>query len=71
MLIDSGEGVFTSVGLFETPDQAHASTRLAEAWIRDEDLVSALPRPPRTTMGLVIAKALKGETLTMGTPIHR
>ena len=33
-MIDGGEGVLTSVGLFETSDQAHASTRLAATWIR-------------------------------------
>src|SRR6266446_1749561 len=49
-LIDAGEGVLTSVGPFETSDQAHQSPRLA-SWIRENDLASALPNTPKITAG--------------------
>jgi len=65
-LIDGGDGVFTSVGLFDTPDQAHESTRLAASWVRDADLVSALPNPPRITAGPVIAEATKDTAAANG-----
>ena len=35
-LIEAGEGVMTSISLFETADQAHESTRVAATWIREE-----------------------------------
>ena len=56
-LIDAGEGVLTSVGLFETSDQAHQSTRLAASWIRENDLASALPNTPKITAGPLIVQA--------------
>lgn len=54
-LIDASEGVLMSVGLFDTADHAHESTRVAARWIRDEDLTSALPNSPRVTAGTVTA----------------
>jgi hypothetical protein len=53
-MIDAGLGVLTSVSLFETSDQAHASTRLAATWIRDNDLLAALPNTPTITAGPLI-----------------
>ena len=35
-LIEAGEGVLTSINLFETSGQAHESTRVAATWIRGE-----------------------------------
>ncbi|HLX32939.1 MAG TPA: hypothetical protein VKR79_09275 [Gaiellaceae bacterium] len=55
-VIDAGRGVLASVGLFETPDQAHASTRLAASWIREIGLVAALPNPPKITAGPLIVQ---------------
>jgi len=54
-LIEAGEGVITSVGLFDTAEQAHESTRVAARWIREEKLESALPNTPKITAGEVIA----------------
>ena len=42
-LIDAGNGVFTSLGLFETPEQGMESTKLVTTWIRDEKLETILP----------------------------
>jgi hypothetical protein len=55
-LIDAGEGVFTSVGLFTTAEQAHESTRIAARWVRDAGLVAALPNSPKVTAGPLIVQ---------------
>jgi hypothetical protein len=55
-LIDAGEGVLTSVGLFETSDQAHASTRVAASWVREHGLTEALPNTPQITAGPLIVQ---------------
>ena len=57
-LIESGSGVFTSVGLFDTSTQAEESTRVASSWVVDQKLQSILPNPPRVTTGEVIAHKL-------------
>ena len=53
-LIEAGEGVVTSINLFETSDQAHESTRVAATWIREEKLETALPNTPKITAGEVV-----------------
>ncbi|HVC86158.1 MAG TPA: hypothetical protein VNC40_01885 [Gaiellaceae bacterium] len=55
-MIDAGESVLTSVSLFETSDQAHESTRLAATWVRENDLVGALPNTPKITAGPLIVQ---------------
>jgi hypothetical protein len=55
-LIEAGNGVMTSVSLFDTSAHADESTRLASNWVRDEKLESALPNPPKITFGEVIAQ---------------
>jgi hypothetical protein len=54
-LIQAGNGVVTSVGIFDTPTHASESTRLAADWIREEKLESILPNPPKMTEGEIIA----------------
>jgi hypothetical protein len=54
-LIEAGNGVMTSVGIFDTPTHASESTRVAADWIREENLESALPNPPKVTEGEIIA----------------
>jgi hypothetical protein len=53
-LIEAGNGVMSSIGLFETSAQADESTRVAANWVRDEKLETALPNPPKITDGEVI-----------------
>lgn len=65
-LIDAGEGVFTSVGLFENADTAHESTRLAATWVLEEKLQSALPNPPKMTAGPVVADVWKTDAVATG-----
>jgi hypothetical protein len=55
-LIDDGNGVMTSVSLFDTSAHADESTRLVSSWVRDEKLESALPNQPKITLGEVIAE---------------
>jgi hypothetical protein len=54
-LIDAGNGVFSSLGLFETSEQGKESTSLVAEWIRDEKLESLIPNEPRITTGRVVA----------------
>jgi hypothetical protein len=54
-LIEAGNGVISSLGLFETAEQADESTKLAASWVRDEKLENALPNPPKITSGKVVA----------------
>jgi hypothetical protein len=53
-LIEAGNGVMSSIGLFETSAQADESTRVAANWVREEKLETALPNPPTITDGEVI-----------------
>jgi hypothetical protein len=55
-LIEADNGVMTSVSLFDTSAHADESSRLASSWVRDEKLESALPNPPKITLGEVIAQ---------------
>ena len=54
-LIEAGNGVFSSLGLFETPEQGTESSNLVATWIRDEKLDTAIPTPPKITSGNVVA----------------
>jgi hypothetical protein len=65
-LIDAGEGVLTSVSLFETSGQAHESTRVAASWVRDNDLASALPNTPKITAGPLIVQGRPAAAPTNG-----
>jgi hypothetical protein len=53
-LIDTGNGVMSSIGLFDTSTQANESTRVASEWVRDEKLENILKSPPKVTEGEVI-----------------
>jgi hypothetical protein len=56
-LIDAGNGVFTSLGLFETPEQGMESTKLVTTWIREEKLDTILPNEPKITSGKIVARS--------------
>jgi hypothetical protein len=53
-LIEAGNGVMSSIGLFDTATQADESTRVAANWVREEKLETAFPNPPKITDGEVI-----------------
>ena len=54
-LIEAGNGVVSSFGLFETSEQADESKTLVTKWISDENFNSAIPNPPKITSGKVVA----------------
>jgi hypothetical protein len=54
-LIEGGNGVFSSLGLFETSEQGEESTRVVAAWIKDEKFDTVLPTAPKITSGKVVA----------------
>jgi hypothetical protein len=45
----------SSLGLFETSEQADASTKLVSKWITDENFQNAIPNAPKITSGRVVA----------------
>ena len=70
-LLDAGEGVMTSIGLFHTAEGAAAAVRLHREWFRDE-WSSFLLLPPEVS-GEVLAQAgrelaLDGERYLPGRP---
>jgi len=54
-LVEAGNGVFSSLGLFETPEQGLESTKFVATWIRDEKLDTMIPNEPKITSGNVVA----------------
>lgn len=54
-LIEAGNGIVTSVGIFDTAAHASESTRIAADWVRDEKLERAIPNPPKVTEGEIVA----------------
>jgi hypothetical protein len=56
-LIEAGDGVVSSLGLFETPEQGKESSNVVASWIRDEKLETLIPNAPKITSGEVIAHA--------------
>ena len=53
-LIEGGDGVVTSIGFFDTSEQADESTRVAGSWLREQKLETVLPSPPKITSGNVV-----------------
>jgi hypothetical protein len=54
-LIEADNGVFSSLGLFETPEQGKESSKFVATWIRDEKLDTIIPNEPKITSGRVVA----------------
>ena len=54
-LIEAGNGVFSSLGLFETAEQGKESSNVVATWILDEKLETMIPNEPKITSGKVIA----------------
>ena len=56
-LVEAGNGVFSSLSLFDTPEQGMESTKFVASWIRDEKLDTIIPNEPKITSGRVVAKS--------------
>jgi hypothetical protein len=54
-LIEADDGVFSSLGLFETAEQGKDSSNLVASWIREEKLETLIPNVPKITTGKVVA----------------
>ena len=54
-LIEAENGVLSSLGLFETPEQGKESSNVVATWIRDEKLETMIPNAPKITSGQVVA----------------
>jgi hypothetical protein len=54
-LLEAGNGVMSSINLFETAEQADESTKLVAQWITDENFNTAIPNAPKVTSGKVVA----------------
>ncbi len=55
-LVDAGNGVLSSLGLFQTAEQGKGSSSLVERWIREEKLETMIPNKPSITSGEVVAQ---------------
>ena len=53
-LVEAGDGVVSSIGFFDTSAQADESTKVASTWLREEKLETAVPTPPKITVGEVV-----------------
>jgi hypothetical protein len=56
-LIEAGNGVLSSLGLFETSEQDAESTKLVSKWITDENFAKVIPNEPKITSGKVVAQS--------------
>ena len=56
-LIDAGNGVFSSLSLFETSEQGMESSKFVATWIRDEKLDTIVPNEPKITSGKIVARS--------------
>jgi hypothetical protein len=56
-LVEAGNGVLSSVSLFETREQTDESTKLVEKWVTDENFGQAMPNTPKITSGKVVAQS--------------
>ena len=54
-LIEAGNGIFSSIGLFESAEQGKESSNVVATWIRDEKLETFIPNEPKITSGKVVA----------------
>ena len=53
-MIEAGNGVISSFGLFDTPSQVDEATKVAASWVTSSGLESAFPNAPKITTGKVI-----------------
>ena len=56
-LIEAGNGVLISFGLFETSEQADEFKNIVTKWISDENFNSVIPNAPKFTSGKVVAQS--------------
>jgi hypothetical protein len=57
-LMETKEGVMSSIGFFDTMAQAEESSRVAADWVREENLDTVLPNAPKVTDGEIVVKEI-------------
>ena len=55
-VVDAGDGILTSIGVFDSAEHAEESTHVAANWLREEQLDKVLPNPPKITSGEVVVE---------------
>ena len=55
-LFEAKNGVMSSFSLFDDAAHSEEATKLVASWVRDEQLESVLPNPPKITFGDVIVQ---------------
>ena len=70
-LIEADNGVLSSLGLFETSEQADESTKLVSKWITDENFDRAIPNAPKITSGKVSAHSKGVPALALSSTVVR
>ena len=56
-LIEAGNGIVSSFGLFETSEQAEQSTTLVSEWMTEQNFDAVIPNAPKITSGKVVAQS--------------
>ena len=58
-LIDTGNGVMTSISFFDTPAHADESSKTASTWVSEQKLDAALPNAPKITSGEIVVQEMR------------
>jgi hypothetical protein len=59
LIDEAGKGAMTSVGIFDTSEQADESAKIVSSWVREEKLEKVLPNVPRVTGGEIVAHKMR------------
>ena len=54
--VDAGNGIMSSIGFFDTAEQADDSARVAATWVREQKLENIVPNAPKITTGEVVVQ---------------
>ena len=54
--VDAGNGIMSSIGFFDTAEQADDSARVAATWVREQKLENIVPNEPKITTGEVVVQ---------------
>src|SRR4029453_1327883 len=57
-LIEAGNGVFSSIGFYDTGEPADEYTPVATNWVREQKLEDVLPNAPTITTGEVVVQKM-------------
>jgi len=57
LIVDSGNGTITSIGMFDTKGSADAANICAREVVQKSGMAALLPNPPDITVGEVLSDA--------------